>query len=235
MEQASQMKLWKKSPDRINIGCGFDKRAGYLNIDSDPATSPDFLVVNNDLSVLPQGHFSEAIAMDVLEHIPRVFMMGALFDWAGLLRMGGTIHVETSNIFGIIDVMRREGTFEAAHNWKRCLFGNQVHPGDWHHNGFTEQTLPVYLRAVGLEPTEVFTREDWLLNVHARKAIDWTEFLAIKDHPTFVQEIMPYTLGRDAEEWRLTGPQTPPNSAGRLAEIKTFVTCEERLYMLGRG
>ena len=76
-------------PTKINIGCGYDKRPDFLNIDSDPACAPDILIINNDLSGLPQGHFEEAIALDVLEHIPRAQMMGALFDWAALLKTGG--------------------------------------------------------------------------------------------------------------------------------------------------
>ena len=220
-------------PKRINIGCGHDRRDGYLNIDSDPACAPDFLVRDNDLSTLPQAYFEQAIAMDVLEHIPRAFMMGALFDWAGLLILGGAIHVETSNVFGIIDVMRRGGDFETVHNWKRCLFGNQVHPGDWHYNGFTEQTLPVYLTAVGLEPTDVATTNDWLLNVQAVKAVDWSDLMAIDDHGAFVQQMFPALLNREAEEWRLNGSQSAANSPERWAEIKAIVTSEERLYMLG--
>lgn len=44
-------------PAKLNIGCGYDKRDGYLNIDSDPACCPDILIIDNDLSGLPKGHF----------------------------------------------------------------------------------------------------------------------------------------------------------------------------------
>src|ERR1041384_6056075 len=58
-------------PTRINVGCGYDKRPGYLNIDVDPACSPDILIVNEDDSLVPRGHFEEVVANDVLEHVPR--------------------------------------------------------------------------------------------------------------------------------------------------------------------
>lgn len=218
--------------NKINIGCGYDKRPGYLNIDSDPACEPDLLIVDNDLSILPEAHFDQAIALDVLEHIPRSATLSALYAWARLLKPGGRIFVETSYIFGIIDVMKAADDFETAHNWKVCLFGNQVHAGDFHFNGFTVPTLRTYLRAVGLVEDGINIRDQWLIQAWATNTGDWRELEAIPDYNEFLDEAFGQLLFREPEPFRRNG-FSAPNSLERRAEIKGLVCAEERLYKVG--
>lgn len=220
-------------PTKINMGCGYDKQPGYLNIDSDPATEPDFLVRDNDLSVLPQGYFEEIFANDVLEHIPRIFTASALFDWALLLKPGGRLFVQSSYIFGVIDVMRRTDTFKTAFNWNRCLFGNQAHPGDYHFTGFTHKTLRTYLRAVGFTPDDFQIKDDWLIYGWAARTENWSELLGIEDYRTFVERAYDFMLARPPEDYRMGVAPTLANSRERMAEIKVLATADERLYRLG--
>jgi hypothetical protein len=84
--------------EKINFGCGYDKREGYLNVDSDPACDPDFLIPIGDLSLLPKHHFKEVLAKDVLEHIPRAKSLDALLEFSSLLCDGGTLFLQTSSI-----------------------------------------------------------------------------------------------------------------------------------------
>jgi predicted SAM-dependent methyltransferase len=53
---------------KLNLGCGFDHRAGYLNVDMHPFTNPDLVADVLDLSMLPAATYDEIIAQDVLEH-----------------------------------------------------------------------------------------------------------------------------------------------------------------------
>jgi hypothetical protein len=39
---------------KLNIGCGQDKREGYLNVDVDPVCAPDLLIVDGDYSAIPR-------------------------------------------------------------------------------------------------------------------------------------------------------------------------------------
>ncbi|WP_457587910.1 hypothetical protein [Ensifer canadensis] len=222
-------------PRKINIGCGYDKRAGYLNIDSDPACNPDLLIYENDLYSLPRDYFDEVYAKDVLEHIPRAYMMNALFDWAALLRHGGEAYVQTSWIYGIIDIMRASGTFEVIHNWKVCLFGNQVHAGDFHHNGFTHETLRVYLRAVGLRDQGFTISDGWLISTRAEKVEDWQSLIDVPDHGEFLKEAYWNLLGREPEYGIVGGVAvSDPGSRERYDQLRTIVCSAERLYKLGR-
>lgn len=209
-------------PSRINIGCGYDKKPGYLNIDSDAACSPDYLVVDNDLSPLPQRYFEEVWAKDVLEHIPHAAMMGALVDWNWLLRPGGELFVQTSDIFGIIDLMRKNETFEFQYNWRVCLFGNQVHPGDFHLNGFTDRTLKVYLTAAGFEVDHFDHHDGWLIATRARKTVDFLDLLTIKSNIEFAEAASQQLLSRPAERSYAT--------VDRRTLLRTMMASPERLY-----
>lgn len=223
-------------PTKINIGCGYDKKSGYLNLDSDPACSPDVLVQDHDLYFLPRGHFDEVFAKDVLEHIPHAFMMNALFDWAMLLKPGGQLFVQTSWIYGIIDLMRKEGTFEFIHNWRVCLFGNQVHSGDFHHNGFTEETLSVYLAAVGVEHDGFQFQDGWLISTWAKKVQDWQYLHDMPDYRQFLTEAFDIFLGRKPDEAQFRiDRRTTAGSKERYLELRAIVGSAERLFRLGKA
>ena len=164
-------------PTSINVGCGYDKRPGFLNVDMDPACAPDVLIVDNDFSVLPRGHFRYLVARDVLEHIPRSQSLAALLEWSDLLMMGGQAEVETSSILDALAQMI-DKPYATQHGWTICLFGNQAHPGDYHFTGFTPTTLLTHLHAAGFQPGPITLREGWLISSVATKVEDWTALLS---------------------------------------------------------
>jgi hypothetical protein len=165
-------------PSKLNIGCGYDKRVGYLNVDMDPACNPDLLITDNDFSSLPRQHFDEVFAHDVLEHIRRAETGAALVEWADLLQVGGSLVVQTSSILGVAQLLEKHQNYVDQANFTIYLFGNQAHPGDFHYTGFTEATLKIHLIAAGLEIEEFEVRDAWLFHVKARKEHDWTRVLA---------------------------------------------------------
>jgi len=94
-------------PSRLNVGCGYDKRAGYLNIDIHAACEPDILIRDGDYSAIPHDHFEEVYAHDVLEHFPRRQTLGVLLDWASWLKTGGKLLCQTTSILGAADHLQR--------------------------------------------------------------------------------------------------------------------------------
>lgn len=74
---------------KVTIGCGYDHRVGYIDVDMDPVCKPDVLVADNNFSNLPRQAYDEVLAKGVLEHIERMRTPGALLDWADLLESGG--------------------------------------------------------------------------------------------------------------------------------------------------
>ncbi|WP_027721800.1 class I SAM-dependent methyltransferase [Maridesulfovibrio zosterae] len=96
----------KSFPTLLNAGSGKDFKDEYLNIDINSAWAPDILL---DLSApinpeeihktrrfgnisLPEGHFEEIIANDVLEHVPDVIC--TMTNFLNLLHVGGRLIVQ---------------------------------------------------------------------------------------------------------------------------------------------
>lgn len=198
----------EEMPRRLNYGCGFDKRAGYLNVDMDPACAPDVLINGNDLSVLPKAWFDEVLALDVLEHVPRLSTQTMLLEWAELLRDGGNLTLKTSSILGVAERLERTAdSFREQFGWTQCLFGSQGHSGDFHYTGFTETTLKVQLAAAGFELRRMWLTDHWLLHAEAVKVSSWTAILdrhAGDDDATFITAVYREGLGRDPEPHSLT-------------------------------
>jgi hypothetical protein len=191
---------------RLNFGCGYDKRVGYLNVDSDPACQPDVLLVDNDLSRLGGEPFQEVLALDVLEHIPRTQTPTILLEWNALLATGGRLILKTSSILGVARQLEREPSFREQYGWVLCLFGSQAHPGDYHLTGFTETTLRVHLLAAGFRVDRVWLTDRWLLHAEATKVSSWVDVLEAtgeRSDEEFVRGMFKSALDRAPEPHEL--------------------------------
>lgn len=221
-------------PDRINLGCGYDKRPGYLNVDVDPACRPDLLLDPADDSVIPRGHFREVYARDVLEHIPRPQTLHALLNWASYLQPEGRLVLQTSHILGVARKLGQMPSFADQYGWTICLFGNQAHPGDFHFTGFTETTLRVFLGAAGFSIESLEEREGWLFHVAAVKREDL--FAPLQERAgddAFITRIYRDILGRapDATGLPHIRALVRGGAHGRLQALRHLATSAERLYL----
>jgi hypothetical protein len=209
----------------LNIGCGYDKRPGYLNIDMDPACEPDFLVTETNAGQLPSNYFEKVLAKDVLEHIPRTQTLAALVQWAQYLKIGGRLELQTSSVYGIVDMMRQQETFEYHYGMTVCMFGSQAHPGDFHFTGFTEQTLRVHLLAAGFMPISINLDDGWLFHVQAIKFEDWTVEASATDK---IDVLSQTALGRDPEPHHYAIAASTPY----LEVARALYSSPERLYYI---
>jgi hypothetical protein len=221
---------------KINFGCGYDQRKGYLNVDVDPACEPDVLIVNDDYTVLPADSFDEIMANDVLEHIPRSRTAGVLLDWSEYLVVGGSLHIQTSSILGVAQQMAAAPTYADQAGWTICLFGNQAHPGDFHFTGFTETTLRVHLLAGGYDVGEFRTDDGWLLSVDATKRMSWSAIVDETSGATdaeFTQAIYRFAFDRDADETGLAyfGAELGSRRLSRGRAVHHLLASPERLFL----
>lgn len=78
--------------DVLNLGCGAKKLASAINVDSVAEVDPD-LVIDLDQRPwpLPDDHFREVHAYDVLEHLTNV--IGTLEELHRICRAGAIIHI----------------------------------------------------------------------------------------------------------------------------------------------
>lgn len=221
---------------KINFGCGYDYRDGYLNVDVDPACEPDVLIINDDYSVLPADSFDEVMANDVLEHIPRSQTAAVLLDWSEYLVIGGSLHIQTSSILGVAEQMACAPTYADQAGWTICLFGNQAHSGDFHFTGFTETTLRVHLLAADFDVGEFHTEDGWLLSVDATKRASWSAIVGETSDATdveFIQAIYQFALGRDADETGFMhfGAELESQRLSRVAAVRELLASPERLFL----
>ncbi|OGZ06928.1 MAG: hypothetical protein A3C93_04560 [Candidatus Lloydbacteria bacterium RIFCSPHIGHO2_02_FULL_54_17] len=78
---------------KLNLGCGEDRKTGYVNLDRSPLVHPDVL---HDLNTLPypfpDGSFELIEAFHVLEHLDRPF--DVMRELHRLLKQDGVLHIK---------------------------------------------------------------------------------------------------------------------------------------------
>ncbi|MET3806928.1 SAM-dependent methyltransferase [Nakamurella sp. UYEF19] len=193
-------------PRRLNLGCGFDLRDGFLNVDFQDFHGPDLVGDVRDLAMLPSDTFDEIIAIDVLEHLPRSDTAAALTEWARLLRPGGTLELQMPDVVAC-------GRFFVTHDNEADhkqmlgqLFGTQGYTGDFHLAGFSDIILAKALRGAGFHRTVIGTRDGWMLT-------SLSEFGDLDD----VDELDPVTVGWLAGFW---DPEFSDSGSWRWCDLR---------------
>lgn len=145
---------------KLNIGCGFKHKSGFINIDGDPSVNPDRVMV------FPEDRLSELYkdislitADDFIEHFHHWEAVNILKDWYEVLDNGGKLILKTP-------CLQRLLTSKKKFNDKvRWLYGGQdiknggksdslrqEHPEFFcHHYIWTENRLIKFLSSINLE------------------------------------------------------------------------------------
>jgi SAM-dependent methyltransferase len=166
---------WEVHPDRLNLGCGWDRREGYTNVDLLESHRPDLVADIRELGMLPSDHYREILASDCLEHLPRTDTDRALREWYRLLAPGGVLRLRVPDFAGIVRMMEAATTVEQQQSVVQHLFGTQAYTGDFHHTTFTDLTLLHHLGTAGFTDASLSGRDGWLFEGEARKPADPAE------------------------------------------------------------
>jgi hypothetical protein len=159
-------------PRRLNLGCGFDHRDGYLNVDFQDRHEPDLVADVRQLSMLPTGGYTELLAIDVLEHLPRSATPACLDEWARLLEPGGHIELQVPDVVACGRLLCARDTVAAHQQLIHQLWGTQAYTGDFHLAGFTDLLLVSELSRAGFHRIHLETRDGWMLVATAEKIGD---------------------------------------------------------------
>ncbi len=156
---------------KLNVGCGFDHRPGYVNVDFQPQHKPDLLCDVSWLKPVKDFSCAEVIAQDVLEHLPRAAGPTALREWNRVLAMGGRLWIRVPSLRHLLHLLEAEErqSVEGQQELIQCCYGTQAYEGDFHLNGFTEVTLRHLLAQTGFEVSSIGIRDEWLFEVEAKK------------------------------------------------------------------
>jgi predicted SAM-dependent methyltransferase len=196
-------------PRRLNLGCGFDLRAGYLNVDLQPWHKPDLIADVGELDFLPAGYYEEILAQDVLEHLPRTSTCKILVHWNRLLAPEGVLRLRVPNVLAILKRLasRRNQAVAKQEELIQFLFGTQAYTGDFHFTSFTEVLLTHYLRSTGYDVVGIKTMDDGnfdatsrkVRSVHPHDVGDFSDLLSIERDEDFVRECYLSILKREAD------------------------------------
>lgn len=159
---------------KLNLGCGYDRREGYVNVDLHERHGPDVVANVLELTTFPGSFYEEVYAQDVLEHVTRADVRKALFEWNRVLAMNGRLFVRTTDVGGLVRQLEAPEN-QGLHDQERLIqnmFGTQAYTGDFHLAGFTERIFRFYLWEAGFEVVSLGLYAGAFLDCWARKVRD---------------------------------------------------------------
>ena len=157
---------YRQHPRKLNLGCGFDYRPDFLNVDLLEEHDPD-LIADIRALPLPSFYYEEILAQDCLEHLPRADIKIALAEWARLLSPGGKLHIRVPDL---IELSRRLLLADEVQQEQlvHFIYGTQLQSSDFHQAGFTKEILQKFLMEAGFKEISCVTA-DWLLECKCLK------------------------------------------------------------------
>jgi len=231
----------QRFPRRLNLGCGFDLRPGYLNVDFQPFHKPDLVADVGKLDFLPAGYYEEILAQDVLEHLPRTSTRKILAHWNRLLAVGGLLHIRAPNALSILRQLADGKNQSVARQEEsiQMLFGTQAYSGDFHFTSFTDLLLRHYLQVTGFDVLSITLPDAWNLDAIGRKARsvaardvgDFSDLLTVAGDTQFVRECYLVILQRegDAEGIQFFASSLAKATMDRQGVIEAMVGSEEHI------
>lgn len=169
--QPQQSKLDSKPPLRLNLGCGFYKANGWINVDIVKEVEPDLLEDITQLPGIEPGTVDEIYLGHALEHVEG--LGAAMFRWYQLLKPGGTITITVPDHAGMMDLWMKGAIFPALNvnaslgllavttgfiGYADYIQQKKEHPtkaeAQRHRRVFDMETLAIVMEACGFQNVE---------------------------------------------------------------------------------
>lgn len=137
---------------KLNIGCGYNRLAGWLNADNNPESAADTLMEAHDLR-LENASAQEIKALQLVEHLGFFKAKYFLSECWRVLEPGGTLTIETPDIEKTFSVFLAgdAAAREAALGW---VYGPET-AGMGHAYCFPKELLAELLAEAGFEVRSV--------------------------------------------------------------------------------
>ena len=219
---------------KLNVGCGFDVRPGYVNIDLQAFHKPDIVADIVDIPMIPSNWAEELVASDVLEHIGRRQTSTALFEWNRVLRHEGVLRIRTMYLPGLLRWMTKDwfGDVRSHMGLINAAYSTQLYEGDYHTTSFTEKLMRFYVWACGFEMIDLSLQDEWLFVVEARKTTDYSfeDLIASAPDEEFVGTLYRKLLMREPDDDGFEGKlRSLRGGDSRRTILRGFLGSDERL------
>ncbi|MFT7667942.1 MAG: SAM-dependent methyltransferase [Planctomycetota bacterium] len=139
---------------RLHLGCGPDRREGWVNVDVNPEFNPDIIAPASELPMLDDASCSVIESCHLFEHLTLAQARAALREWRRLLAPGGELCLELPNFARCMDLVGTE--MNGYDLGMISIFGyppevdEQGEP-QLHKWGWTPESLAAELLATGFE------------------------------------------------------------------------------------
>jgi predicted SAM-dependent methyltransferase len=141
---------------RINLGCGQDKRPGYVNVDVRRDVDPDLVW---DLEKTPYPFDSESadevLMKDSLEHVSWRKVEDVIRECHRVLRKGGVLRIQAPDL----EAIARKVILSGIYDWSEIsywIYGSQDYPENTHRAGFTIPILKRLLERHGFIVDDIY-------------------------------------------------------------------------------
>ena len=175
-EIAAFFKQWTGDV-KLNLGCGNDRREGYINVDA-YVEDADLKLDIFDLP-LAAGTVDKILSSHMLEHLGKYEVPKALADWHRVLKDGGRIQLNLPDLEWMVQHWLEQPE-SGRWGWSLdALYGLQTHAGEHHKTGFTVARVEQLLAEAGF--SDVVVTSTWS---HGVRCV-WAEAVR-KDGVSFV-------------------------------------------------
>ena len=139
---------------KLHLGCGPDKRKGWINVDINPSVKPDIVSRADKLPMIQSGTIDVIESCHMFEHFTYHQAIAALTEWHRVLKRGGKLMLELPNIENCFKML---GKHKANKGFDLGMVGIYGHPPmvksdglfQTHKWGWTPETLKAELKKAG--------------------------------------------------------------------------------------
>lgn len=148
--------MTSSKPIKLNLGCGYDHRRGYINIDLDRTVKPDLVADLRHELPFPNHSVSEILLQDTLEHLTQQDALQLLRRCEKALMTDGVLMIRVPNVFAIF-----RKYFFRPDILMLFLYGDTSRNGEWgaHKYGYTPQILRRLINGTKLELVRARTED----------------------------------------------------------------------------
>jgi len=136
-------------PLKIHLGCGYERKDGYENIDLNPEVSfPDKILDITQPLPYEANSVDEILIIHVIEHVSHQKILNMFRDWVRVLKPDGKADIECPNFPEAIRkwlLIPDWGDGSTYHT----IFGGQKDKGSFHIAGYSYEILEKLLKEAG--------------------------------------------------------------------------------------